>query len=151
MDLSQYKQSKGFVAVFGERPFRPMPGETHSEMRGRQMSYQQRIRDWDEVQPADLPPNLEDLLVHYEIGIGRAVPFTSIQRPGLYVIFPHYDAYMDPRRLDNRSATSVLIDAQADYILKVGSLPPERLVPGNPGLWAINEAKRAEEAAVLEE
>jgi hypothetical protein len=148
MDLSQYKPSRGFLDVFGDRPFKPLPGETHNEMRGRQVSYQQRIRDWDAVTPAELPAHVADLLAAFSFGLGQATAFTSSQREGVYVIFP-YDVYMDPRRVDGRDVTSVVINAQADYIQNVGSLPPVVIFPGQPGLKAMNEAKRAEEAAAM--
>lgn len=150
MDLSQLKPSKGFVEVFGPRPFRPEPGETLINMRGRQVSYQQRIRDWDIVEPVELPAHAAKLFEDFSIGIGKAVAFTSSQRPGVHVIFPESQPWMDPY-IFTGSAATIIIHAQAYYIEHVGSLPPDRIYPGNPGLWSMNAAKLAEEADALGE
>jgi hypothetical protein len=151
MDLSQYKPSEGFVQVFGERPFRPEPGEALIDMRGRQLAYQQLIRDWDQVTPAEASAETQALLDEYNQGIGQALVFTSSQRPGLWCRFPGIPA----RRYDiydiTRGAVQAIIRAQAAHIVHVGSLPPEAVFPTPPGLFAMNEEKRAqeEEAAKL--
>lgn len=151
MDLSQYKPSKGFVEVFGEKPYKPLPGENYIDMRGRQVNYQQRIRDWDVVTPTELPEADAKLLDDFSFGIGEAVAFTSSQRDGTYVIFPESQILMDPRRVDGTSIPRVIIQAQAYYIEHIGSMPIDRLFPGVPGLVALNNAAAAKEAAALEE
>lgn len=149
MDLSQLKPSSGFVKVFGERPFRPDPGEALIDMRGRQVAYQQLIRDWDEVTPAEAPAETQALLDEYSQGIGQALVFTSSQRPGLKCRFPGIPA----RRYDIHDITGgavlAIIKAQAAYILHVGSLPPESVFPTPPGLLWMNSEKRAQEEAAV--
>lgn len=151
MDLSQYKPSKGFVEVFGDKPYKPLPGENYIDMRGRQVSYQQRIRDWDIVTPVELPAADAKLLEDFSFGIGPAKAFTSSQRAGTYVIFPESQILMDPRRVDGRSISQVIIQAQAYYLEHIGSLPIDRLFPGVPGLVYLNDAAVAKEAEAAAE
>lgn len=147
-DLSQLKPSEGFVKVFGEKPFRPAPGQSLRDMRGQKMAYQQLIRDWDEVEVAEAPLATQMLLDSFAYGIGLGITFTSSQRPGLHCRFPGIPSR--PYDIDNLSdwggVRQAIINAQARYIEHVGSLPSDKLYP-HSALAALNNSKMEEEAA----